>query len=334
MGGKMKKFNKLIISVSIILFILNTKCTQKHNTQEPQFILKFGHLANEQHVWHRAAVKFAEIVKQKSNGRIQIKVYPNEQLGKELDMITGILAGTADMTITGESLQNWTSTAGLCAIPYLIRDSEHLNKVAGGETGKIIENEILTKIGLRPVAWFERGARNLTSNRPIKHPDDLKGIILRVPNVPLFVKTWEMLGAKSTPMAFSEVFTSLQQGTIHAQENPYALIYSAGFYEVQKYCNLTEHVIGWIYVVIGEKQFQSMPQDLQQIILEAGSEMQKYHRTIFLADQENLVKELKSKGMNFIKVEKDDFKKLAREAVFDNLESRQKELYTIIDNIK
>lgn len=307
---------------------------KKAEPQKPEYVLKFGHLANEDHTWHKAAVKFAEIVKEKSNGRVEVKVYPNEQLGKELDMINGIQAGTVDMTITGESLQNWAPKVGVMAALYAVRDSEHMQKVAGGEIGKEIEAEILDKTGLRPIAWFERGPRNLTSNRPIKHPDELNGMILRVPNVPLFVKSWEALGAKPTPMAFSEVFTSLQQGTIDGQENPYALIKSAGFYEVQKYCNLTEHVRTWIYVVIGEKQLKSMPEDLQKIILDAGREMQKYEHKLFLAEQDKLAKELQEKGMTFVEVDKEAFKTKVKDAVISSLTPEQKDLYERIINTK
>ena len=294
---------------------------------QDKVVLRFGHLGNENHVWHRAALEFAQIVNAKSGGRIEIKVYPNEQLGKELDMINGIRAGVVDMTITGESLQNWTPAACLCAVPYAIRDSEHLARVVEGPVGEAISAEILERVGLRPLAWFERGARNLTSNRPIRHPDDLKGIILRVPNVPLYVKTWKALGAKPTPMAFSEVFTSLQQGTVHAQENPYALILSAGFPEGQKYCNLTEHVIGWVYVVIGETQFQALPDDLKEVLLEAGQAMQTIHQRLFKETQQQLIDSLKERGMIFVETDREAFKARAEAAVLSALTEQQRGLY-------
>ena len=294
---------------------------------QDKVIFRFGHLGNEDHVWHRAALEFARLVDAKSAGRIEIKVYPNEQLGKELEMINGIRSGVVDMTITGESLQNWTPVAGLCAVPYAIRDSEHLARVVEGPVGDAISAEILERVGLRPLAWFERGARNLTSNRPIRHPDDLQGIILRVPNVPLFVKTWQALGAKPTPMAFSEVFTALQQGTVHAQENPYALILSAGFPEVQKYCNLTEHVIGWIYVVIGEAQFQALPDDLKEVLLEAAQEMQTTHQRLFKETQQRLIDSLKQRGMVFVETEREAFKARAEAAVLSALTEEQRGLY-------
>jgi len=318
----------LVFCLAIALAVIQgTGCRRDAESGDKPIVLKFGHLANEDHVWHKAALTFAERVETLSHGRILIKVYPNEQLGKELDMINGIRAGTVDMTITGESLQNWTPEAGLCAVPYAIRDSAHLAQVAGGPIGQAIEERVLEQVGLRPLAWFERGARNLTSNRPVRHPDDLKGMILRVPNVPLFVKTWQRLGAKPTPMAFSEVFTALQQGTVHAQENPYALILSAGFPEVQKYCNLTEHVIGWVYVVIGERQFQALPDDLQQIMLHAAAEMQTTHQDLFRQSQAELLEKLKARGMEFIPVDRQAFKEGAQGAVLEALSEEQQRLY-------
>ncbi len=326
-AGKRLKRQVLQVLCAILLLTLMGGCKQDQDPATRTYVLKFGHLANEDHIWHESALKLAEWVKARSKGRLTIKIYPNEQLGKELDMINGMRGQTVDMTITGESLQNWTSAAGMCAVPYAIRDSNHLAMVAGGPIGQAIEQQIIDKVGIRPIAWFERGARNLTSNRPVKTPKDLKGMILRVPNVPLFVKTWASLGAKPTPMAFSEVFTALQQGTIQGQENPYALISSAGFYEVQKYCNLTEHVIGWVYVTVGEKQFQSLPADLQTILLEAAQDMHAFHQARFQQTQKELAQSLREKGLTFVEVDKDAFKQRAQNAILSALTEEQRALY-------
>ncbi|HCW68499.1 MAG TPA: C4-dicarboxylate ABC transporter, partial [Thalassospira lucentensis] len=214
--------------------------------------LKLGHLANEQNAWHKAAVKFGEELSTLTDGRIEVQVFPNETLGKEIDLINGMQLGAVDMTITGESLQNWAPKAALLAVPYAYKTLEDMDAVASGEIGDQIEQQIIEKARIRPIAYFARGPRNLTSNRAIKSPDDLDGLKMRVPNVPLFVDVWKSLGAQPTPMAFSEVFTSLQAGTIDAQENPLALIESASFDEVQKFVNKTEHVRSWIYLTISE----------------------------------------------------------------------------------
>ena len=186
------------------------------------------------------------------------------------------------------------------------------------------------------MAYFERGPRHLTSNRPVVTPEDLNGMILRVPNVPLFVRVWKALGAKPTPMAFSEVFTALQQGTVEAQENPFALISSAGLYEVQKYLNLTSHVTSWIYVVIGEQQFLSMPDDLQGKVLAAGQLMQRYHEKAFAEQEDNLRKELEARGMIFIEPDREAFRKKTEKAVLDFLPEKYKDIYLRINqmNIK
>ncbi len=276
--------------------------------------LKLGHLANEQDVWHQAALKFGEELKALSNGSMEVQVFPNESLGKEMDLINGMQLGTVDMTITGESLQNWAPSAALLAIPYALTSLEQLDKVAGGPIGEKIAAEVIQKARVRPIAYFARGPRNLTSNRPITKPEDLNGFRMRVPNVPLFVAVWKELGARPTPMAFSEVFTALQNNTIEGQENPLALIKAANFNEVQKYVNRTEHVRSWIYLVIGERRFQSLTKEQQDAVIEAGKRAQAYERKLFLEAEQKLEDELKARGMTFVDVDIAAFAAKARPA--------------------
>lgn len=314
-----------VLIVVIPLLLLFSSC--RNTVEAPEYMIRLGHQGNERDIWHRAALHFAHVLDSLSGGRIAVRVFPAEQLGAELDMIRSIRAGIAEMTITGESMQNWAGSTAMLAVPYLIRDSAHLKAVVEGEIGKIIAGEMIDKIGLRPVAYLERGPRHLTAGRPVTHPDDLNGIVLRVPNVPLFVKVWQELGAKPTPMAFSEVFTALQQGTVEAQENPFALIYSAGLYEVQEYLNLTSHVTSWIYLVIGEKQFRSFPPDIREMILDAGKLMQQFHEQEFIRQEEFLRTELKNKGMKFIETDREAFRKEAEKAVLEVLPEAYKPLY-------
>ena len=314
-----------------ILIILSAGSCHKP-AEGPEYILKFGHQANERDVWHRSAMYFAQKLDSISGGRIEVRVYPSEQLGGELDMIRSLRAGVAEITITAESMQNWAPITAFLAIPYLIRDSDHLQMVVEGDIGGEITRDMIEAIGLRPLAYFERGPRHLTSNRPVRNPADLDGMVLRVPNVPLFVRVWQALGAKPTPMTFSEVFTALQQGTVEAQENPFALIYSAGFFEVQRYLNLTGHVTGWTYVVIGEKKFRALPADLQAMILEAGQAMQKYHEREFRQQEEFLRTQLEDRGMTFIEPDIEEFRQMAGAAVLDIIPPEYRSLYhRIID---
>lgn len=297
------------------------------------YTLKFGHLANEENIWNKAAERFKKVVEEESDGRIDVQIFPNEQLGTEMEVINSIQLGTADMTITGESLQNWAPKAAMMAVPYAFRDSEHMRKAVEGDIGKQIEQQIEEKAGLVPIAWFERGPRELTSNQPIKKPSDLDGLRLRVPNVPLFVDTWQALGAKPTPMAFSEVFTSLQQGTIDGQENPLSLIESASFNEVQDYVNMTDHVRSWIYVVIGKNKLESMPEDLQEVVLDTAQQMQSYETKLFDEDQKRLRNALEEAGMEFVEVDQKAFADEAEPAVKASLNDEQQKLYEAIQDL-
>lgn len=324
----MKKLGIVLLALSVFVSFASAALAAD------KIVLKFGHLADEKNTWHLGALKFKELVEKNSGGRIEVKIYPNEQLGKEKDLVTSIQTGTADMGIFGETLTTFGADKTIfMATPYLLRDAAHLHKVAGGEMGKEIEAQVLEKAKLRVLGYMERGPRELTSSRAVKTPDDLKGMKIRLPNVPIFLAAWEALGAKPIPMAFSEVFTSLQQGTIEGQENPYALIASAHFYEVQKFLNKTSHVRGWIYVCIGEKRFASLPDDLKKVVLDAGKEMQAYENKLFLEEEGKLEKLLKEK-MTFVDVDQAAFAKIASEAVLKNLSDSQKEMYKKIQEVK
>ncbi|MFC4235649.1 TRAP transporter substrate-binding protein [Thalassospira xianhensis] len=309
----LKKTTKKLMIAGVAAMMMSSSAIAAEMT------LKLGHLANEQNSWHKAAVKFGEELSSLTDGRIDVQVFPNETLGKEIDLINGMQLGSVDMTITGESLQNWAPMAALLAVPYAYQTLEDMDAVASGEIGDKIEQQIVEKARIRPIAYFARGPRNLTSNREIKSPDDLNGLKLRVPNVPLFVDVWKSLGAQPTPMAFSEVFTSLQAGTIDAQENPLALIDSASFNEVQKFVNKTEHVRSWIYLTISEITWGKLSDDDKEAVMEAAKRAQAYERDLFSADEERLTKELQAKGMTFVEVDTQAFAQKAKDAVLANV---------------
>lgn len=311
----MKLFSKLFCSALATAFTLIVATS----SFAADMTLKLGHLANEQNAWHLAAVKFAEELSANTNGRIVVEVFPNESLGKEIDLINGMQIGTVDMTITGESLQNWAPRAALLAVPYAYKSIEHMDEVASGPIGDDIKNEIIEKAKIRPIAYFARGPRNLTSKRPIMSPSDLNGMKMRVPNVPLFVDVWKALGASPTPMAFSEVFTSLQSGVIDGQENPLALIRSANFNEVQGYVNLTEHVRSWIYLTIAESTWAKLSDEDKAAVEAAAAVAQEYERGLLnqsLADDRAY---LEANGMEFVEVDGPAFQAAAKDAVLANV---------------
>ncbi len=317
----------------IILLVLTVLSCSSNTHYKPEFLFKASLLVKENHTWYKAFVHFGQLIEERSGGRMKLEVYPSEQLAKELEAIRLIRAGIIDMTISAGSLTNFSEILTFSDMPFLLRDTIAMQKLINSFIGKRIENEIIEKIGLRALGYFQRGERHLTSNRPIKHPDDLDELIIRVPNAPSYVVAWKALGAKPTPMAFSEVFSSLQQGTIEAQENPFAMIKNAGFSEVQKYLNLTGHLITWGYPLVGEKQFQRLPQDLKSIFLEAAKEMQVYEHRLFLENESKVQAQLKKQGMIFVEVDKTAFMKQGENAVYESLSPEMQEVHKSIKKI-
>ena len=306
----------------LLLFFLSCGKSEKDTV-----VLKASLLVNEQHSWYQAFQFFEERLLEKSDGRLVLQTFPAEQLAKEVEAIRMIQAGVLDMTTTSSLLSNWTEIMTFCEMPFLLKKPEEVEVLMQGPLGKRIAEEMESKTGLVPLGYFQAGVRQLTSNRPITHPDELSGLILRVPNVPSFVTAWDALGAKTTPMAFSEVFTSLQQGTIDAQENPLALIKTSGFYEVQEYVNLTNHVVSWTYPVIGKKSLEKLPEDLKAIFLETSKEMMAYHQELFEQNQQKIRQELEAAGMQFIEVDNAAFIDKCGTAIYDTLSPEMQGVY-------
>ena len=295
------------------------------------------HIVDENHSWHKASEFFKQEVEKRSNGRIAVTVYPNSQLGNEIDTIQSALTGGGvDIVITGESMMTYVPELGILGVPYLMTSDAHVAAVAGGEIGKEIEKLMLMDgAGFRCLAYFVRGPRDVTANKPVRTPDDIKGMIIRTPASTITVSTFESFGAKPTPMAFAEVFTSLQSGTIQGQENPLAMIKSGNFYEVQKYLCKTEHLRTWLYFAMSEQSYQALPADLQKIVSEVGKETQAYEHELFLKDEAELEGFLSSKGMVIINdVDQAAFAKLADNAMQKLMAGEYKYLRPLYDKIK
>lgn len=288
---------------------------------------KLGHNANTDHIWNEAALFFAKTVEEESKGQLKIKIYPNGQLGSETDMINSVRMGTLDIVLAGETLQNWAPKAALMAVPYAFKNEEHVEKVLNSDIGTEIKEDIRKKAGLVALYYHERAPRNLTTNKEIKSINDIKGLTIRVPDVPVFIKAWEILGAKPTPMALQEVFTALQQGTIQGEENPYDLINSLGFYEVQKYAYETEHVYQWIYALVGERQLKKLSPELQRVVLDVSKKTEEFAKSKFKQFTIDSRQRLLDKGMKIIQVNKNEYQERIVPAMKNILTKEQYDLY-------
>lgn len=295
--------------------------------------LNLAHIVGEDNIWHKAALFFKNEVESRSKGRIKIAIYPDSRLGTEVAVINSIMTGGGvDITFTGDTMQGVVPEMGVLGVPYLMTSSEHLNKAARGPVGKHLEDLLLNNANMRVLGYFERGPRNVTSNKPIRTPADMSGFVIRVPEAPILAAAMEALGAKPTPMAFAEVFTALQQKTIDGQENPLAMIKTGNFYEVQRYLNKTEHLRSWVYIVLSETKFRSLPKDLQDIFIDAGKKTQAYEHDLFLRDETELEQFLINNGMIIVSdVDQAAFAKEAGSGIEKALSAKIKPLY---DQIK
>jgi tripartite ATP-independent transporter DctP family solute receptor len=263
----------------------------------------------------RACKDFAKAVAERSKGELTVQVFPGGQLGGERDMVESLQLGSIEIGAFGTYvLGNITPEWGLVIdTPYMIRNQAHFRKVVDGPLAKPIYDAMLQRKGIRHVAWANRGPRYLTSNKPIKTPADLKGVKMRVPEVETYMAAWKMLGATVTPMAFPEVFMALKQGTIDAQENPLELIFTSSFYEVQKYVNLTAHICSAYELTVSERWFKTLSPGLQKIVIDGLVEMGKIEDRYQAADEAELQRKLKEKGMTFHPVELPKFQEALKD---------------------
>ncbi len=292
-----------------------------------EYEINIGHINDERDSWHQGALKFKEYVEKESGGRIAVNVYPNSTLGTEVDMIQSILTqGGCDITFTGESMQTYQPDLGIIGMPYLIKSDAHMEAVLNGEVGEELEG-LMEKCGMKVLGYYTRGPRNVTSNKKITSPADMNNFVIRTPQSAMTVAAFEAVGAKPTPMALAEVFTSLQQGTIEGQENPLAMIQNSSFYEVQDYVIRTEHLRAWVYIAMGKAQFDALPADLQEIVVKGGQEMQAYEHELFLKNEAELESKLTEEGMEFIDVDQNEFAEAMTKGVMEVLTDSQKALY-------
>ena len=233
-------------------------------------VLKLGHGLDISHPVHKAMVFLADRVKEKSAGRMQVQIFPSEQLGNEKECIEALQLGYLAMTKTSSApMEGFVPQMQVFGIPYLFRDSEHLWKVLNGPIGKKLLLAGESK-RLRGLCYYDAGARSFYAKKPIHTPSDLAGMKIRVQQSDLWVALLEAMGANATPMPYGEVYTALQQKTVDGEENPVAIVYDAKFYEVQKFYSLTGHVYSATMLVTNKKFLDKLPADLRKIVTDAA----------------------------------------------------------------
>jgi tripartite ATP-independent transporter DctP family solute receptor len=251
---------------------------------------------------------FAKEVEARTNGRYRIQAFYAGALGGERESIEAVQLGTQELTLTSTGpVPNFVPETRILDIPFLFRDKAHGRAVLDGPIG----DELLVKFeskGLKALAWGENGIRHMTNNkRPVTTPDDLKGLKMRTMENPVHIAAYKNFGIVPTPMAFPEVFTALQQGTVDGQENPLSVIMAAKFEQVQKHLSLTGHVYSPAVILMNKGLFDKLPSEDRKHFLDAAKEAIKAGRARVDEDDAKGVAELKSKGMQIVEVDKARF---------------------------
>ena len=237
----------------------------------PEYKIKVAYISSESHPTAQAMTGFAKDVDSASKGRIKVELYPNGQLGSDRELCEGVQMGTIQMVVSSTSaLAGFDKRIQVLDLPYLFTTRKAAFDAVDGELGKKL-NSYLEKKGFLVLGYQENGFRHVTnSKRPIKTPADLKGLKIRTMENPMHIAFFKELGANPTPMSWGELYTALQQGTVDAQENPYAMIDDGKFYEVQKYVSETGHLFSYEIIIANKKFMEKLPADLRKIVDDAA----------------------------------------------------------------
>ena len=276
---------------------------------------RFAHPHPESDSWHKAALRFADLVKERTKGAIEVQVFPNGVLGNDPTIINAVRGGSLDIALTGNPF--FTGLApklNVLDLPFLFRDRKHAAAVLDGPIGESLRKE-LEASNLKALATWDIGWRNLTNNRrAVRTPEDLKGLKIRTTPNPAHIRAFQLLGAVPTPMAFTELFTALEMGSVDGQENPVTLILNAKFYEVQKHLTLSQHAFTTGPLTVNKTKFDALAPALQTALVECGREAARLQWQMNADSEAGSLADLKAKGMQVVeKVDHDAFGKIVAE---------------------
>ena len=287
------KLSKLMLGLSLAIGVMTTASAQ---------ITMRNSISVAQNSHQGEAIDtLAKEVEKRTNGRIKIQNFYSASLGSERESIESVQLGTQELTTTSTGpVPNFVPETRILDVPFLFRDKAHARAVLDGPIGQELLATFEPK-GMKALAWGENGVRHMTnSKRAVNSPDDLKGLKMRTMENSVHVAAYKSLGIVTTPMAFAEVFTALQQGTVDGQENPLSVIMAANFDQVQKHLTLTGHVYSPAVILMNKGTFDKLSAADKKIFLDSAKEAVKVNRARVDKDDANGVAELRKKGMTII----------------------------------
>ncbi|MDX0160348.1 DctP family TRAP transporter solute-binding subunit [Sinorhizobium meliloti] len=277
--------------------------------------VKFASANNKGHPQVTGMEKFAELVKEKSGGKIEVKLFPGGTLGGDVQTVSALQGGVIEMTVLNAGiLASNVKEFGAVDLPFLFNSGEEADKVMDGPFGTSLM-ERLPATGLVGVAYWELGFRNLTNNRhPVTKLEDIKGLKIRTIQSPIPVELFNALGANAVPLPYTELYTALETGTVDGQENPSANIINAKFYEVQKYMTLTRHQYNPQIVLVSKKFWDGLNDEEKTVLQQAAVEARDFQRKVSREQDAAALEEIRKTGMEVSELSPEETQKL-RDAV-------------------
>ena len=332
----------LLLMISLIallpMFAEGTKESVDEKTKSNEVtVLKFAHHYPMDHPHTLGCEMFKELVEERTNGEIEVQLYPNNQMGNSHQIFENLLLGSLDMILTDPgapafaNIPLWDLVMG----PFMYRDYDHAYKVAHSAMMKEMYEDLDKKLGITVIdpIWFY-GVRHITTAKtPIRVPSDLKGLKIRTPEIPGFIKAIEVIGGTPTPLSFADLYLALKQGVVDGQENPVGVIYSNKYYEAQKYINLTGHILSKNTVYMSTKSLKKLSPENQKIILEAIDEAGRYNDKLIEQSEKETLAKLEENGMTVIIPDVEAFREKAMKGLKDWFNADQQEFFDKIQEM-
>lgn len=268
-----------------------------------EYTINFGIGLAEESPQYQSVEYFRDILDERTEGRISVEIFPNSQVGDDLQMMNALQSGSLEMTYPSTSpATGIVPELAVFDLPFLLPTTESADEVLDSELGQQMLDEFEGS-GIKALAFAENGYRQLTNSQgPVEGPDDVSGLAVRVMENEIQVEIWRTLGANPTSMAFGEVFSAMEQGVVDGQENPWSTILTSNFYEVQDYGSETRHVYTPFVIMIGEDYYNDMPEEYQTLIQEAAEDTRDYERIISREYDEWSKEQLEEQGMEITEI--------------------------------
>ena len=285
---------------------------------DAEITIKIGHSDTTTNLIHVSLENFAAYVNEQSGGKVKVDIYAAEQLGSNAEMAEMVEMGSLDaMMLPQGQLATYAPKINALGLPFLFSDYESVYKVLDSEIGEELVADLANR-NMIQLAYWENGLRQVTnSKKPINAPADLAGLKIRTPEDAMTIAIFKALGASPSPLAFSELYLALQQGTFDGQENPVSNIYANNFADVQKYISITNHKYECKNMIFSLTKWNQYPEDVQNLLLEAAKKFGDEHRKAIVDSQEEQLKALQEKGMEVTEPDLAPFQE-ATKSVYDD----------------